>query len=63
MMWSERHGLWALREDAASGTQAIFLKRFMVEMLRLEVEKITPRPRHVALKCLLSSGLPRTGDS
>lgn len=59
MMWSPRHGLWELRADADSGTQAIFPKRFLVEMLRLEMEKILPRPGHVALKCLPPSGLPR----
>lgn len=63
MMWSERHGLWELRVDTDSGTQTIFPKRYLVEMLRSEVEKILLRPRHVALKYLLSSGLPRTVDS
>lgn len=44
-------------------TQAIFPRRCLVEMLMSEVEEIFPRPRQVALKCLLSSGLPRTVDS
>ena len=63
MIWRERHCLWELRADAAGGTQAIFPERFLVEMVRSEVEKILLRPRHVALKCLLSAGLPRTVDS